>query len=91
MTGRTRRSRLLLRALAYETLRRLDLGRGHLGFDLIEIAGGLVAVQPGVGAVLNTAQAEEGATVLIMGLGEAVTILNDIRTASGSSEARQRF
>ncbi len=28
---------------------------------------------------------------LIMGLGEAVTILNDIRTASGSSEARQRF
>ena len=25
---------------------------------------------------------------LIMGLGEAVTILNDIRTASGSSEAR---
>ncbi len=28
---------------------------------------------------------------VIMGLGEAVTILNDIRTASGSSEARQRF
>ncbi len=28
---------------------------------------------------------------VIMGLGEAVTILNDIRAASGSSEARQRF
>ena len=34
---------------ARETLRRRDLGRGHFGFDLIEIAGGLVAVQPGVG------------------------------------------